>query len=69
MSSLAVEGTDFVRDENWKPKLRSLGGWMQYTQRKAAKMKPLGFWHGSVVWVDHRDAYRINFYGQEEKIM
>ena len=65
----AVEGTDYVRDKDWKPAKRSYAGWLQYARRKADKMKPKGFWHPVVAWVEHRGAFRVSFGGMPENLL
>lgn len=66
MKASAVEGLDFIRDENWRPKLRTRKGWELYARREAAKKKPKGLWHGCVAWIEHRQAYRISYGGQRK---
>jgi hypothetical protein len=63
----ALSGPDFIRGENWEPLQKTRSGWLQWAKRRAAKMQPLGFWHGVVAYVEERAAYRINFGGMPEK--
>lgn len=65
----AVCGTDFIRGNNWNPKLRTERGWKQYAKREAAQMtKRDNFkWEGFVIWVEDRNAFRIAFAGDKRK--
>lgn len=66
----AVSGADFIRDgETWRPIRRTFRGWKAYAEREARRKTRRDHftWVAHVVWVETRNAYRINYSGQEVK--
>ncbi|MFA7287260.1 MAG: hypothetical protein WC055_00110 [Melioribacteraceae bacterium] len=64
----AIQGCDYIRGEDWKPKERSLNGWLLWARREAErKSKQDRFkWFSSTCFVESRNALRISFAGQPE---
>jgi hypothetical protein len=65
----AKSGCDFIRDEDWKPMLKTVKGWQQYADRMAKqKTKLERFNWQSVLFLNQDQNYcRINFASMPEK--
>ena len=66
-------GEGMILDGNCDPILKTRKGWMQYAERKARSMNKGGGkfrlqWHQNVVFIESRNAFRINFASQQFNI-
>jgi len=66
----AVHGCDFVRGKDWKPVKKSKNDWQKWAEKQAKKHteRDKFTWYPVLCWIPGRNAFRINFAGQPERI-
>jgi len=64
-----VCGCDYIRDVDGLPDKRTEKGWNYYAERLVSKKnKAQKFqWAYTLPWIEHRECFRLNFCGQEER--
>jgi hypothetical protein len=62
-------GMDLVKDGDCSPVMKTHKGWLQYADRRGRLMNKLGGkhvlrWRPTVIFIESRNAFRINFCSQ-----
>jgi len=60
----AYLGLGMVENSTGNPLYKTRSQWQKWADRQAKKQGP--FWTAVLCWVEHRQAFRISFAGQQE---